>query len=94
VRIEEWPANAARLSAAPLRSSMSRYCGTLSKSQRIPARSTSSDMPSTCVRLRITRSRSRGRQGAMVKPQLPMIAVVTPSVGEGDAHGSQVIWAS
>jgi hypothetical protein len=30
----------------------------------------------------------------MVKPQLPMIAVVTPSAGEGEAHGSQVSCAS
>ena len=30
----------------------------------------------------------------MVKPQLPMIAVVTPSEGEGDAQGSQVSCAS
>jgi hypothetical protein len=60
----------------------------------MPWRSTSSDMPSTWVRLRITSSRSRSRQGAMVKPQLPMTAVVTPSCGEGDTPGSQVIWAS
>ena len=38
---------------------MSRYCGTLSNSQRMPARSTSSDMPSTWVRFFITSSRSR-----------------------------------
>jgi hypothetical protein len=30
----------------------------------------------------------------MVKPQLPMIAVVTPSAGEGERQGSQVICAS
>ena len=33
----------------------------------------------------MVRSRSAGRQGAMVKPQLPIAAVVTPSAGEG-AH--------
>jgi hypothetical protein len=59
--------------------------GIVSKSQRIPARSTSSAMPSTCVRLRMIRSRSRSRHGAIVKPQFPMIAVVTPSVGDGEA---------
>ena len=82
------------LIAAPRRSSMSKYCGMVSKSQRMPWRSTSSDMPSTCVRFFITSSRSAGRQGAMVKPQLPMIAVVTPSAGEGETSGSQVICAS
>ncbi|MNC89893.1 hypothetical protein D3C83_59030 [compost metagenome] len=51
-------------------------------------------MPSTCVRLRMIRSRPPGRHGAMVKPQLPMIAVVTPSAGEGEASGSQVSCAS
>lgn len=51
-------------------------------------------MPSTWVRLRIVRSRSCGRQGAMVKPQLPITAVVTPSAGEGQAKASQVSWAS
>lgn len=42
----------------------------------------------------MVRSRSAGRQGAMVKPQLPIAAVVTPSAGEGRTYGSQVIWAS
>ena len=42
----------------------------------------------------MVRSRSVGLQGAMVKPQLPRIAVVTPSAGEGSTKGSQVICAS
>ena len=54
----------------------------------------SSDMPSTCVRLRTTRSRFAGRHGAIVKPQLPMTTVVTPSDDDGVANGSQVSWAS
>ena len=41
-------------------------------------------MPSTCVRFLIVSSRSAGRQGAIVKPQLPITAVVTPSAGEGE----------
>ena len=90
----EWPTKQATLGPTPWRSSMSRYCGKLSKSQRMPARSASSDMPSTCVRLRMVSSRSAGRQGAMVKPQLPITAVVTPSAGEGSTKGSQVICAS
>ena len=36
-------------------------------------------MPSTSDRLRATRSRRSGGQGAMEKPQLPMTTVVTPS---------------
>ena len=39
-------------------------------------------------------SRSLGRQGAIAKPQLPMMAVVTPRAGEGRMKESQVIWAS
>jgi hypothetical protein len=30
----------------------------------------------------------------MVKPQLPMTTVVTPSAADGVANGSQVSWAS
>jgi hypothetical protein len=52
------------------------------------------DMPSTWVRLRIVISRSAGRHGAMVKPQLPITAVVTPRAGDGRSVGSQVICAS
>jgi len=39
-------------------------------------------------------SRSASRQGAMVKPQLPMTTVVTPCHGEGLACGSQKSWQS
>jgi hypothetical protein len=94
VRNDEWPAKAAMFTAVPCRSSIAMYCGMLSKSQRMPWRSTSSDMPSTWVRLRMMSSRSAGRHGAMVKPQLPMMAVVTPSAGDGLKALSQVICAS
>ena len=94
VRMAEWPAKQATLGPTPWPCSMSRYCGKLSKPQRMPARSASSDMPSTWVRWRMVRSRSAGLQGAMVKPQLPITAVVTPSAGEGSTKGSQVICAS
>ena len=94
VRMAEWPAKQATLGPTPFFSSMSRYCGKLSKPQLMPARSASSDMPSTWVRWRMVRSRSAGLQGAIVKPQLPRIAVVTPSAGEGSTNGSQVICAS
>ena len=94
VRIEEWPAKATTLGTTPLRSSSARYSGKLSNSQRMPSRSAASDMPSTWVRLRIVMSRSPGRHGAMVKPQLPITTVVTPSAGEGSAQGSQVSCAS
>ena len=59
------------------------YSGNVSNSHAMPCRSTSSDMPSTCVRLRIVMSRSCGLHGAMVNPQLPITAVVTPSAGDG-----------
>jgi len=51
-------------------------------------------MPSTCVRLRRVRSRSGARQGAMVKPQLPITMLVTPSATDGVANGSQMSCAS
>ena len=94
VLTEECPMKEATFGTMPLRSSMSRYCGYVSKSQSTPASSASSDMPSTWVRLRRVRSRSRSRHGAMVKPQLPMTTVVTPRPTDGVAHGSHVSWAS
>ena len=39
-------------------------------------------------------SRSSGRQGAIVKPQLPVTTVVTPCHGDGVANGSQKSWQS
>ena len=51
-------------------------------------------IPSTTARLRMIRSRRCGGDGTIPKPQLPMIAVVTPSEGDGDSVGSQVTWAS
>ncbi len=94
VRTDEWPTKAATLGTLPSRSSRARYSGKLSNSQRMPRRSTSRDMPSTWVRLRMVISRSAGRQGAMVKPQLPITTVVTPCAGDGVSAGSQVICAS
>ncbi len=94
VRTDECPTNAARLSPEPFRSSIARYSATVSKSHRIPARSASSDMPSTFVRLRIVRSRSPGRHGAIVNPQLPITAVVTPTPVDAARSGSHVTCAS
>jgi hypothetical protein len=51
-------------------------------------------MPSTWVSARSVRSRSAGRHGAIVNPQLPMTTVVTPSAVDGVANGSHVSWAS
>jgi hypothetical protein len=77
--------------AAPSR----RGTGDTSRSpSRRPPRSASSDIPSTCVSARSVRSRSAGRHGAIVKPQLPMTTVVTPSAVDGVANGSHVSWAS
>ena len=66
----------------------------LSKFHRMPSCMASRDMPSTRTRLRMVISRSDGRQGAMVNPQLPITTVVTPSAGDGLSMGSQVICAS
>ena len=40
------------------------------------------------------RSRWDGRQGAIVKPQLPITTVVTPRAVDGVAKASHVSWAS
>ena len=82
------------MATEPRARSCAMYSAKVSKPQSMPARSASIDMPSTWVRLRIVSSRSAGRHGAIVKPQLPITAVVTPSAGEGESVGSQVIWAS
>ena len=82
------------MTALPRARSCAMYSGKVSKPQSMPSRSASIDMPSTCVRLRIVSSRSAGRHGAIVKPQLPITAVVTPSAGDGRSVGSQVICAS
>ena len=71
-----------------------RYCAKLSNSQRVPASSASTSMPSTTDRLRSSVSRSGAGHGAMPKPQLPITAVVTPSATEGESVGSQVTCAS
>ena len=55
------------LTALPRLRSCAMYCGNVSNSQVMPWRSTSNDMPSTWVRLRIVMSRSAGLHGAMVK---------------------------
>ena len=55
---EEWPTKEATLGPTPLLLEHVEILGKLSKPQWMPARSASSDMPSTCVRLRIVRSRS------------------------------------
>jgi len=47
--------------------------------QFIPVRNASRSIPSTTARFRMIMSRSGGGAGTMPKPQLPMIAVVTPS---------------
>jgi hypothetical protein len=60
VRTEECPTKEATLGTRPRRSREARYSGYVSKSQLIPARSASSDMPSTWVRLRTIRPRWAG----------------------------------
>jgi len=57
------------VTAAAAASSMSRYCGTVWKSQRIPACSASSDMPSTLREVAHHALAVAGGRGAMVKPQ-------------------------
>ena len=51
-------------------------------------------MSSARSRLRMTRSASLSRQGASVKPQLPMTTLVTPWKHELVPIGSQKICAS
>jgi hypothetical protein len=51
-------------------------------------------MPSTTDRFLRIVSRSGAGHGATPKPQLPRIAVVTPSAGDGESVASQVTCAS
>ena len=93
-RTAEWPTMAPTLTARPRRSRTSRYSAKLSNSQRMPFSIASSDMPSTYSSMRMSVRRSPGRQGASVKPQLPVTIVVTPCQEEQEASGSHVSWAS
>jgi hypothetical protein len=82
------------LTARPPRSRVPRYSAKLSNSQRIPFSMASRDIPSTYSSMRMRVPRSPGRQGARVKPQLPVTMVVMPCQEEQEASGSQVSWAS
>ena len=94
LRIVECPASTPTLAYGRTRSRASRYSGNDSNSQRVPVRSALRSMPSTTDRFLRTVSRSDAGHGAIPKPQLPMIAVVTPSAGDGESFGSQVACAS
>ncbi len=93
-RTAECPISGATLTQSGRRSSASRYSRKVSKSHRMPFCIASSDMPSTYSSIFISVSRSCGRHGASVKPQLPVTMVVTPCHDVHDALGSQVSWAS
>ena len=54
----------------------------------------SAGMSSARSRFLTTRCFSSGRQGARVKPQLPITTVVTPCQQEQVPRGSQATWAS
>jgi hypothetical protein len=60
----------------------------------MPASSASTDMPSTFSNVRAIVPRCSGRVGAMPKPQLPMITVVTPCQLDGVRSGSHSTCAS
>ena len=60
----------------------------------MPACIASAGMSSARSRLRTTRCRSSGRQGASVKPQLPMTTLVTPCQHEHVPSGSHATCAS
>ena len=51
-------------------------------------------MSSTFSIVRPNSSRSAGRVGAMLNPQLPATTVVTPWKHDGVSAGSQNTWAS
>ena len=91
-----WPTSAPTLIAVPRRSIAARNSANDSKGQSvpIPARSASSDMPSTLSSVRSTRSRCAGRVGATPKPQFPITTEVTPCQGEMVSMRSQKTCAS
>jgi hypothetical protein len=59
-----------------------------------PSSSAPSGMPSTRASIFIKYSPCSGSNGAIVKPQLPPITLVTPCNGEGERVWSQNTWAS
>ena len=59
-----------------------------------PARSASSDIPSTRDSILQSQPTSSGEAGATENPQLPRTTVVTPCQLAGDAVGSKWSWAS
>src|SRR5712691_8708698 len=72
----------------------SRYSAKVSQVQSIPASIASAAMSSARSRLRTTRCFWSRRHGASVKPQLPMITVVTPCQHEHVPSGSHATCAS
>ena len=73
---------------------LSRKSATDPPAKSTPDASASADMPSTRLSMSSSHSRSSGRDGASVNPQLPVSSVVTPCHDAGDAVGSQWSWAS
>ena len=75
-------------------SSAARYSAKSSQPQGIPALSAGKGMSSTTANMWVRYSRSSGRHGASVNPQLPVITLVTPCQDEDVHSGSQKTWAS
>ena len=94
-RIAEWPTMKPAL--IPSRPSISpKYSAVDFQFHGTPSRSDSSGMPSTraSMRIRYSPSAASSDSGAMVKPQLPASAVVTPCSGDGVSAPSQNTCAS
>ena len=73
------PMYTAKFSAVPWRRTASRYSGNDSNSSHgMPTARQVGSMSSTFSIVRPNRSRSPGRVGAMLNPQLPATTVVTP----------------
>jgi hypothetical protein len=91
----EWPTMKPAL-IPRLPSMEARYCSVEVQDHGTPSRSASRGMPSTRASIRMRYSPSAGSvdSGAMVNPQLPARAVVTPWNGEGVKAESQNTWAS
>ena len=94
-RSAEWPTLKPALIPSS-GSTASRYSAVVRQSHGTPSRSDSSGMPSTreSIRIRYSPSAGSSESGAMVKPQLPPITVVTPCSGDGLSVPSQNTWAS
>ena len=95
MRTEEWPTNEATFGTRPRRSSEAQVLG-IALEVPLDAGAQRLERHALDVGQVAQREVAVGRRGtgAMVKPQLPITTLVTPSATDGVANGSQMSCAS